>query len=85
MTYRNNITYRGNVLRYVDTWGKIHPVSPAQPALPGEKFIINYSGESMREAYEFCMKKFRERGTIYWLRAAQRIRNRWANKIYYTV
>ena len=85
MTYRNNITYRCNVRRYVATRNKMHPVSPAQPALPGGKFIINYSGESMREAYEFCMKKFHERGTIYWLRAAQRIRNRWANKIYYTV
>ena len=36
-----------------------------------------------REAYEFCMKKFRERGTIYWLRAARRVRSRWANKVYF--
>ena len=46
MTYRNNITYRCNVRRYVATRNKMHPVSPAQPALPGGKFIINYNGES---------------------------------------
>ena len=36
-----------------------------------------------REAYEFCIRKFRERRTIYWLRAARRVRNRWANKVYF--
>lgn len=40
---------------------------------------------SEREAYEFCIMMFRTRRTIYWLRAARRVRNRWANKIYYTV
>lgn len=38
-----------------------------------------------REAYEFCMKKFRERGTIYWLRAALRVRARWSNIIFHVV
>ena len=38
---------------------------------------------SESEAYEFCMKKFRERGTIYWLRAARRVRVRWANKVFF--
>lgn len=46
MTYRKNVTYRCNVRRYVVTRSKIHPVRPARPALPGEKFIINYNGES---------------------------------------
>lgn len=40
---------------------------------------------SEREAYEFCIMMFRTRRTIYWLRAARRVRNHWANKIYYTV
>lgn len=44
MTYRKNITYRCNVRRYAAR-NKIHPVCPARPALPGEKFIINYNGE----------------------------------------
>ena len=44
MTYRKNVTYRCNVRRYV-TRNKIHPVRPARPALPVEKFIINYNGE----------------------------------------
>ena len=37
-----------------------------------------------REAYEFCIMMFRKRRTLYWLRAALRVRNRWANKIYFT-
>ena len=45
MTYGKNVTYRCNVRRYA-TRNKIHPVRPARPALPGEKFIINYNGES---------------------------------------
>ena len=45
MTYRKNITYRCNVRRYV-TRNKIHPVRPARPALPVEKFTKNYNGES---------------------------------------
>lgn len=45
MTYRKNVTYRCNVRRYAAR-NKIHPVYPARPALPGEKFIINYNGES---------------------------------------
>lgn len=44
MTYRKNVSYRCNVRRYVAR-NKIHPVRPARPALPGEKFIINYNGE----------------------------------------
>lgn len=46
MAYRKNVTYRCNVRRYVTRRNKIHPVHPAHPALPGEKFIINYNGES---------------------------------------
>lgn len=45
MTYRKNVTYRCNVRRYAAR-NKIHPVRPARPALPVEKFIINYNGES---------------------------------------
>lgn len=48
MTYRKKVTYRCNVRRYAAR-NKIHPVRPARPAcpaLPGEKFIINYNGES---------------------------------------
>lgn len=36
-----------------------------------------------REAYEFCIAMFRKHRTIYWLRAARRVRNRWANKVYF--
>ena len=46
MTYRKNITYRCNVRRYVAAQNKIHPVRPARPALPVEKFTKNYNGES---------------------------------------
>ena len=45
MTYRKNVTYRCNVRRYTAR-NKIHPVRPARPALPDEKFIINYNDES---------------------------------------
>lgn len=45
MTYRKNVTYRCNVRRYV-TRNKIYPARPARPALPVEKSIINYNGES---------------------------------------
>ena len=44
MTYRKNVVYRCNVRRYAAR-NKIHPVRPTRPALPGEKFIINYNGE----------------------------------------
>lgn len=36
-----------------------------------------------REAYEFCIMMFRTRHTIYWLRAARRVRARWANKVFF--
>ena len=45
MTYRKNVTYRCNVRRYAAR-NKIHPVRPARPALPVEKFISSYNGES---------------------------------------
>lgn len=45
MAYRKNVTYRCNVRRYAAR-NKIHPVRPVRPALPSEKFIINYNGES---------------------------------------
>ena len=44
MTYRKRVTYRCNVRRYAAR-NKIHPVRPARPALPVEKFIRNYNGE----------------------------------------
>ena len=44
MTYRKKVTYRCNVRRYAAR-NKIHPVCPARPALPVEKFIENYNGE----------------------------------------
>ena len=44
MTYRKNVVYRCNVRRYAAR-NKIHPVRPARPALPVEKFIGNYNGE----------------------------------------
>lgn len=48
MTYRKKVTYRCNVRRYAarSKIHPVHPVRPARPALPGEKFIINYNGES---------------------------------------
>lgn len=48
MTYRKKVTYRCNVRRYAAR-NKIHPVfpmRPTRPALPVEKFISSYNGES---------------------------------------
>ena len=45
MTCRKNVTYRCNVRRYAAR-NKIHPVRPARPVFPVEKFISSYNGES---------------------------------------
>ena len=45
MTYRKKVTYRCNVRRYAAR-NKIHPVCPARPVIPVEKFINSYNGES---------------------------------------
>ena len=45
MAYRKNVTYRCNVRRHAAR-NKIHPVRPARPALPVEKFIKSFNGGS---------------------------------------
>ena len=62
MTYRKNVAYRCNVRRYAAR-NKIHPVRPARPALPIEKFIINYNGESWNaRAYARFVNSFAKKG-----------------------